>query len=225
LRAVYFLAFKENHEPHTIFMYRFKSADIPPELDISSIMATQQGTEGRFAGRFVKFAGTSETFTKAADLTGQAIADLRTSAGVISEQKKGVDRLFLLSERAIQAVSLLEKESGVHQVDNIPLPNDNVRGNYGKKMGYAALALGFLSEGIVHFMEEVITLQSALESRDKIISQMAAHIPSVETIGAYEDVSLSDLTSVKPADISTYTRAEKPVSPVVNSATSKSKKK
>jgi len=207
-----------------VWMYRFKAAKIPPELDIQSIMSSSSGPEGRFASRFVKYAGTSETFTKSADLTGQAISDLRTSAGVIAEQKKGVDRLFLLSERAIAGVSQLEIESGVHQVDNIPLPNDGVRGNYGKKMGYVALTVGFLSEGIVHFMEEVINLQNALESRDKIISQMAAQIPSIETIGAYEDVNLTDLSTAKPVDVAVYTKPEKATSPVVSGNLQKKKK-
>jgi len=188
-------------------------------------MASPAGSEGRFAGRFTKYAGTSETFTKSADLTGQAIADLRTSSGIISEQKSGVDRLFTLSERAIQLVTKLERESGVHQVDNIPLPNDHVRGSYGKKMGYVALSVGFLSEGLVHFMEETITLQNALESRDKIISQMAAQIPSLETIGAYEDIDLSDLASSKNVDVANYTRSDKAQSPIAQNTSHKGKKK
>jgi hypothetical protein len=195
-------------------MYRFKSASIPPELDMSAIMNGHTGTEGRFASRFVKFAGTSETFTKSIDVAGQAIDDLRQSSGMIQEQKKGIDKLFLLSERAIQAISLLEKESGVHQVDNIPLPSDPVRQSYGKKMGYVSLAISFLNEGLLHFMEETINLQTALDSRDRTISQLAGQIPSVELIGAFEEIALNDLVNTKPVDVASYAKQEKPVSPV-----------
>jgi len=114
-------------------MYRFKKSDIPPALDISEIMATQNGSESRFGSRFVKYAGTSETFNKSVDQTGNGINDLRSYAGMISEQKKGIDRMFLLSERAILAITALEKESGVKQVENIPVPSDLIRDSYGRR--------------------------------------------------------------------------------------------
>lgn len=189
--------------------HRFRKATINPQLDIESIMTSQQGNEGRFKGRFIKYAGTSADFNRSVDVTGQAIEDLRTSAGMITEQKQAVDRLFVSSERAIQEVSNLERESGVHQVDNIPLPTEVVRGSYGKKMGYVSLTMGFLQEGMLHFMEEVIHLQEALDSRDRVITQLVAQIPHLEVIGRYEDVSPSDLTSAPAVDVPTYTKQQK----------------
>lgn len=200
-------------------MYKFKSASIPPPLEIKDIMAAQVGSETRFGGRFIKYAGTSETFNKSIDLAGQGIDDLRTYAGMITEQKKGIDRVFLLSERAIQAITTLEKDSGVKQVENIPLPSDVIRSSYGKKMGYTSLAMGFLSEGLLHFMEQTINLQEALESRDRTISALAAQIPQVEVLGQFEEISLNDLNNTAPIDPSTYTKPEK--SPVVNSNSGK----
>lgn len=203
-------------------MYSFKSAKIPPQLDIQTIMASSSGMEARFKSRFISYAGTSEKFNKSVDVAGQAIDDLRTSAGMINEQKRGIDKMFLMSERAIIGVTALEKESGVKQVDNIPLPTAEVRDSYGKKMGYIALSVSFLSEGLLHFMEQTIHLQEALESRDRVISQLAAQAPHMETIGMFEDLSVNDLTSVPSVDVSQYAKTSKhdsavssPTAPVV----------
>lgn len=205
------------------FMYKFKKVNIPPALEISDIMATQNGPESRFGSRFIKYAGTSETFTKSVDLTGNGINDLRSYAGMISEQKKGIDRMFLLSERAILAISELEKVSGVKQVDNIPTPSDMIRDSYGKKMGYTSLTMGFLSEGLLHFMEETINLQNALESRDRTISALAAQIPQMEILGQFEEVTLNDLNNQPPTDIAAYTKSLP--SPAVNGNSSQKKGK
>jgi len=205
-------------------MYRFKKSDIPPALDISEIMATQNGSESRFGSRFVKYAGTSETFNKSVDQTGNGINDLRSYAGMISEQKKGIDRMFLLSERAILAITALEKESGVKQVDNIPVPSDLIRDSYGKKMGYTSLAMGFLSEGLLHFMEETINLQEALESRDRTISALAAQIPQMEILGKFEEITLNDLNNQPPTDVSSYTKPVPSPSTNGNPAPKKTKK-
>lgn len=205
-------------------MYKFKSASIPPALEISDIMAAQSGSETRFGSRFIKYAGTSETFNKSIDLAGQGIDDLRTYAGMIAEQKKGIDRVFLLSERAIQAITTLEKDSGVRQVENIPLPSDVIRSSYGKKMGYTSLAMGFLSEGLLHFMEQTINLQEALDSRDRTISALAAQIPQVEVLGQFEEISLNDLNNSSQIDPATYTKVEKPTAVNGNSGKKTSKK-
>jgi len=196
------------------YMYRFKKAHIPPELQISDIMAQVNGMEGRFKNRFIKYAGTSETFIRSTDKAGQAIDDLRTSTGMIGEQKKGIDKMFVLAERAIREISKLEKDSGVHQVDNIPLPSDVIRTSHGKKMGYITLIMSFLTEGTLHFMEETMNLQDALESRDKIITELASQIPSMEVIGSYEDVGLNDLQNNSQVDVASYVKPEKtPISP------------
>lgn len=214
----------ERNEPLPSSMYKFKKAHIPPALDIPDIMAAQQGSESRFGSRFIKYAGTSETFTRSADLTGSGINDLRSYAGMINEQKKGIDRMFLLSEKAVLAISELEKMSGVRQVDNIPVPSDIIRTSYGKKMGYTSLTMSFLSEGLLHFMEETVNLQAALESRDRTISALAANIPQMEVLGKFEEVTLNDLNNHPPTDLSAYTKP--PVSPQTNgSATQKKGKK
>lgn len=194
-------------------MYKFAKANIPPALDLTDIMAVQSGAESRFGSRFIKYAGTSETFNKSVDATGTGIDDLRSYAGMITEQKKGIDRMFLLSERAITAISTLEKESGVRQVDNIPIPSDIIRNSYGKKMGYTSLTMGFLSEGMLHFMEETIHLQAALESRDRTISALAAKIPQMEVLGQFEEITINDLTGQVPTDVSSYTKPSGPPVP------------
>lgn len=204
-------------------MYQFKKAIIPPALEISDIMTAQAGSESRFGTRFVKYAGTSETFNKSVDLTGNGINDLRSYAGMIAEQKKGIDRMFLLSERAILAITELEKESGVKQVDNIPIPSDLIRDSYGKKMGYTSLTMGFLSEGLLHFMEETIHLQSALESRDRTISALAAQIPQLEVLGKFEEVTLNDLNNQPPTDVASYTKSSQ--SPTTNGTQPQKKSK
>jgi hypothetical protein len=190
-------------------MWKFKSANIPPELDISTIMSTAQGVESRFGNRFIKFAGTSEKFTQSADLTGNAINSMRESAAMITEQKKGVDRIFLMAERAINSISNLEKDSGKNQVKNLPIPSDAIRASYGKKMGYSALTMEFLTDCALFFMEEVINLEEALTSRDNTISKLAASIPDQEIIGAFEEIDLNELSSVPQVDTSTYAKPEK----------------
>lgn len=166
----------------------------------------QSGSESRFGSSFIKYAGTSETFNKSVDLTGHGIDDLRSYAGMIAEQKKGIDHMFLTSERAILAISALEKESGVRQVENIPTPSDVIRGSYGKKLGYTSLTMNFLAEGLVHFMEQAIHLQEALDSRDRAISALAAQIPQMEVLGQFEEITLNDLNNQPPTDVSSYTK-------------------
>jgi len=193
-------------------MYSFRKATIQPELNIDTIMATKTGQEMRFKSRFVKYAGTSDTFNQSVDKTGQAIDDLRTSAGMIVEQKKAIDILFLKAETAINEVNQLQTESGKKQVDNLPLPTDVIRSSYGKKLGYASLIMEFFTTGMLHFMEETINLEEALGSRDNTISRLAAQIPSLEIIGAFEEVSLSDLHNTPEVDAQTYVKPEKNMS-------------
>lgn len=205
-------------------MYSFRKAQIQPELNIDTIMA-KTGNEMRFKSRFVKYAGTSETFNISVDKTGNAIDDLRTSAGMITEQKKGIDILFHKSEVAVNAINALEKESGKKQVDNLPLPTDIIRASYGKKLGYASLIIEFLTSGLTHFMEETLNLEDALQSRDATISRIAAQIPSVEIIGAFEEINISDLTDAVQIDPETYKKPEKNMgSPMVGKQAKPGKK-
>jgi len=207
-------------------MFNFRSANIPPELEYQEIMAmrTPNGTEGRFASRFIKYAGTSETFNSSVDKTGQAVDDLRTSAGMINEQKRAIDKLFLRAEEAINMVDGLEKESGVAQVENLPLPTDVIRVAYGKKMGYTSLVMEFLTAGMLHFMEQTINLEQALQSRDNTISRLAASIPQLEIIGAFEEITVSDINAPVDVPAQTYTKAEKPAIPPTANTPKKTKK-
>lgn len=166
----------------------------------------------RFKGRFIKYAGTSETFTQSVDKTGQAIDDLRTSIGMITAQKEAIDILFLKAETAVNAVTMLETESGKKQVDNLPLPTDVIRSSYGKKLGYASLIMDFVTTGMLHFMEETINTEAALVSRDATISRLAAQIPTLEILGAFEEVSIADLVGHTEVDVQTYAKPAKSVS-------------
>lgn len=197
-------------------MYRFKHTSIPPQLEIPVTMSKTTGSESRFANRFIKYAGTSEEFNKKYDLSGQAIDDLRTANGIVLEQKKAVDKMLLKAEEAINAISMLNKESGVQQIENIPLPTSATRASYGKKMGYNVLVMEFLTAGLLHFMEETINLEEALKSRDSAMARLAAQIPQLEIMGAYEPVEISDLISASVVDPATYTRVEKPTTPIMN---------
>lgn len=197
-------------------MFGFKPARINPVVDISEEMAATNGTVGRFAGRFNKYQGTSETFNRSVDATGNAFEDLRGYSGMINEQKLGIDKMFILSERAVLAITQLEKDSGIKQVENIPRPSDIVRGSYGKKMGYTTLALEFLQEGLLHFMEQTLNLQEALDSRDRALSALVAQIPKTEVLGRFEEVSLDDLTGQAPTDVSNYVKSDKPTTPVTS---------
>lgn len=205
-------------------MYSFRKAQIQPELNIDTIMS-KNGNEMRFKSRFVKYAGTSETFNKSVDQTGNAIEDLRTSAGMITEQKKGTDILFHKAEVAVHAINTLERESGKRQVENLPLPTDVIRGSYGKKLGYACLIIEFLASGLTHFMEETLNLEEALQSRDATISRIAAQIPTMEIIGAFEEINLADLTDAVAVDPETYKKPEKNMgSPMVGKQAKQGKK-
>jgi hypothetical protein len=197
-------------------MYKFRHTSIPPQLDLETNMSKTAGSELRFSNRFIKYAGTSEEFNKKLDQSGQAIDDLRTANGVITEQKKAVDKMLLKAEEAINSISALNKESGVQQIENIPLPTNATRASYGKKMGYNVLVMEFLTAGLLHFMEETLNLEEALKSRDAALSRLAAQIPQLEIMGAYEPVDISDLITAPTVDASTYVKADKPTTPVMN---------
>jgi len=190
-------------------MWKFKPANIPPELDLSATMSNSNGVESRFGNRFVKYAGTTETFTKSIDATGSAIQTMRENKAMITEQKKGVDRIFLMAERAINSITKLEKDSGKNQVNNLPIPSDAIRESYGKKMGYSTLTIEFLTDCALFFMEQTLELEVALAARDNTISRIAASIPDQEIIGAFEEINLDDLSAVSGTDASTYTKLEK----------------
>jgi hypothetical protein len=197
-------------------MYKFRHTSIPPQLEIDTTMSKTSGSESRFTNRFIKYAGTSDEFNKKYDQSGQAISDLRTANGIVTEQKKAVDKMLLKAEEAINAISSLNEACGVEQIQNIPLPTQATRASYGKKMGYNVLVMEFLTAGLLHFMEETYNLEEALKSRDSAMARLAAQIPQLEIMGAYEPVEISDLISAPVVDTSTYTKAEKPQTPVMN---------
>lgn len=193
-------------------MYKFNSVNIKPLSDYEDlIMASKAGTELRFSNRFVKYAGTSAEFNKAIDLTGQAVDDFRQSTGMIAEQKKAIDLMFMKAERAVNRLNELEQESGEKQITNIPLPTDPIRSSYGKKMGYIDLVIAFTNEGMLHFMEQTLELKQALKDRETVISRMAAQIPQLESLGSFQEIEISDLSA--PQRVDSPVSNQKPIKP------------
>lgn len=207
-------------------MYSFRRSDTKTPYTLDNIMAAKSGLEGRYASRFVKYAGTSQKSLTDIDTAGKVADNLHVSSSVIDTQTSNINLMFVVAEAVVKKINAFQAESGENQIQNIPLPTDLVRASYSKKMGYVKLVLEFVGEGLEHFMEQALNLEGALRNRDKVISEIAAYHREVEMVGELSEISLEDLAMPGPINIETYTsQPADPISPPVTPDSIKTKGK
>lgn len=170
----------------------------PTVIPETTIMAMRNGLEARYADRFTKYAGTTDDYLKKADQARQTADNLRTAVGVVDTQKENIDQLFLAAEMMVKMVDDFQRESGSKQVRNIPLAGESIKASYGKKLGYVKLSMKFVSAGLLHFMETVLTMQDDLRAKEAVIKAIAEDSIEVPIIGSLTDVNFDELNSDGP---------------------------
>lgn len=167
-------------------------------IDNSIIMAQRTGLEARYASRFTKYAGDTKDAIQKADDARRVADEFRTSAGIIETQQENITELFTVAEQAVNMINDFQRQSGKKQVNNIPLPGQAIKESYGKKLGYTKLSIKFVTAGLLHFMEECITMEAELRSKDLVIRTIAEEARSVPIIGRLQNIELDDLNSMDP---------------------------
>jgi hypothetical protein len=168
------------------------------EIPDAIMTAARSGLEARFSDRFYKFAGVTDESLKRADEARKVADGLRTSVGIIETQQENIDELFTYAEMMVKAIDNLQQQSGKKQVRNIPLPGNSIKESPGKKLGYVKLVLRFMNAGVLHFMEETMSMEDEIKSKDMIIKAIADEARAIPLIGRLQDVELDDLSSNDP---------------------------
>lgn len=180
-------------------LYSFNNhiAEAIPLTD-STMTSVRTGLEARYADRFTKYVGTSSESIKRVDEAKKVADELRTSAGVIDTQTENINELFTVAEMAVKTIDNFQRQSGKRQVNNIPLPSESIKTSAGKKLGYVKLCMKFMNAGLLHFMEQSMSLEDEVKERNNVIRAIAGEIRSVPIIGKLQELDLDDLATTDP---------------------------
>jgi len=174
--------------------YQRKEITVPT----AATMAIKTGLEARYADRFRAYAGTNDDTIKQVDEAKKTTESLRLASGIVDTQKENIKELFTQAEMMVKLVNDFQRNSGVKQVKNIPLPGASIKASPGKQLGYVKLCMNFISAGMLHFMEMTLQMKDDLDSRDQVIKMIAEHRAEVQTLGSIIDVELDELSSEDP---------------------------
>lgn len=174
--------------------YNRREVNIPS----SAIMALRTGLENRYADRFRAYAGTTDDNIRSTDEARKVVESIRTASGVIDTQKENIAELFAQAELMVKMINDLQRETGVKQIKNIPLPGDSIKSSPGKQLGYVKLAMRFVSAGLLHFMEMTLQMKDDLDSRDQVIKMIAENRAEIPVVGRLVDIELDELSSSDP---------------------------
>jgi hypothetical protein len=188
-----------NHNVYICHMWQFERF-VPNKINIPeiSIKMSRNGLENRYADRFKGYVGTSDDYLKKADQARSASDSLRTAQGVIEAQKENIDELFIASELMVKMIDNFQRESGLKQVKNVPLPGESITKSPGKKLGYVKLVMKFVSAGMLHFMETAIEMGDDIKKKEAVIKAIAEDQVEIPIIGRLTDIDLDDLSSDGP---------------------------
>jgi hypothetical protein len=166
--------------------------NLKPSLSKAFIM------ENRYLTRFKKNPAVTAKAIANLDASGNVADRFNDAKASLAAQERNVQMLFSTAVEMITSVNTFQDMTGHQFVENIPLPNDEIKQSPGKQLGYVQLTMRFLQAGVTHFMEEKINDRDRIDELEKHIAKVAEYDEDIPLLGEMQEISISQLEGYTP---------------------------
>jgi hypothetical protein len=141
------------------------------------------GLESRFLGSFVKKSGPTSKEIENNDYAGSVASKFRDANANLQQQRRNIDEIFGVARGALNTLLQFQTESGHRQLNIVPLSKIPHTLPYGKKMGVIRSVITFLTDMLIHSLEENIDAHTRISVLNSLIERIADEDDDINEIG------------------------------------------